>query len=248
MKLMEKRYQPEALMRRLNGVPEAAMREALWREYLQQAPEEQLSSAVHEVLRTLRERRSPGHLGYMALLRLLGRSEGRAAAERLFRQAWSTGDRAILNLDVQGMPVMIAEEEELLPIPLFPDREVTLGERRSYARRPDREILEKLLQDPDPRVLDNLLRNPRIREQDILKISSKRPVGAAVLEQIFLHPVWGRRRAVQLALVLNPYSPVYIASGLAILLEPQMLKKLKVDPATHPLVRERIQSWLLEGP
>ncbi|MBU1896430.1 hypothetical protein KKB55_01510 [Myxococcota bacterium] len=238
---MNTRYSPSALMRRLTSVPEVAMREVLWRDYLLQAPAEALCPAIHAMLAKLRARQDPGHLAYLGLLRLLGHDP--SAATRLFEAAEAEGDERVLTLRADDTPSLVAKADELLPIPVFPNREVTLGERRALARRPDKDVLDKLLSDPDERVIAHLLNNPRIIERDVLKLTSKRPVRAEVLAQVFAHPRWGARPMVQISLVENPYTPVYLAAGLVLMLEAKQLKALLRDPAAHPIVRARAARW-----
>jgi hypothetical protein len=58
-------------------------------------------------------------------------------------------------------------------------RELTLGERRSLARRPDRRAFEKLLRDPHPLVIRQLLDNPKLTHDEIVDCS--RVAGAPVV-------------------------------------------------------------------
>lgn len=228
-------------MRRLTAVPEIPMREALWRDYLEAAPLDALCPAIHETLKALRARRDPGHLAYLAFLRLLERAPDEAA--RLFEAAEAEGDAQVLILRADGAPSLVADPDELLIPPLFRDREITLGERRALARRPNKDLLDKLLADSDERVIAHLLNNPRIIERDVLKLTSKRPVAAAVLSQVFAHPRWGARAQVQISLVENPYTPVSLAAGLVLMLEGRTLRALLNDLSAHPIVRARAEAW-----
>jgi len=98
--------------------------------------------------------------------------------------------------------------------PLVPGRTVTLGERKSFARRSTPEMLEKLVHDPDPNVIRILLSNPTVRESDVLRIAAKRPIPAEVLREILVHPRWSVRYTIRFALVQNPYLPTNL--GLAL--------------------------------
>lgn len=82
---------------------------------------------------------------------------------------------------------------------------LTLGERRSRARRAGPAELDRFLVDPDPGVIANLLNNPRITESMVLRICSRRPTVSDALEAVFAAPRWGSRHAVRRALVRNPY-------------------------------------------
>jgi hypothetical protein len=87
-------------------------------------------------------------------------------------------------------------------------RPLTLGERKSLARKPDRAMLERLLADPHPAVIARLLANPRLVEEDVLRVAARRPGSPAVLVEIARSPRWIHRPRIRLALVLNPDTPV----------------------------------------
>ena len=105
-------------------------------------------------------------------------------------------------------------------------RSLTLGERRSLARKPSVRGIERLLLDSDPLVLKHLLQNPRLTENLVLKIVSARPQKPQVLLMIFEHTVWGLRREVQRSLCLNPFSPLSIRCALCPTLNHEELKEL----------------------
>lgn len=90
---------------------------------------------------------------------------------------------------------------------VLPGRAVTLGERKSLARGRSRNTLDRILRDPHPDVIRILLSNPVVREADVQRIASLRPVPAEVLREIFVHPRWFIRYPVRLALVRNPGLP-----------------------------------------
>src|SRR5688572_8898608 len=53
-------------------------------------------------------------------------------------------------------------------------RPLTLGERKSIARRPRRDLIERALGDPHPEVIRLLLQNPRLTEADVIRICARR--------------------------------------------------------------------------
>jgi hypothetical protein len=114
-------------------------------------------------------------------------------------------------------------------------RELTVGERRSLARRPDRRAFEKLLSDPHPLVLRQLMQNPKLTEDDVLVLATRRPARTVALEQIVAAPDWLSRRRVRMAILLNPGTPSHIAMPLVILCTRQELREL-ADAADIPLV------------
>jgi hypothetical protein len=102
-----------------------------------------------------------------------------------------------------------------LPVPDYgAGRELTVGERRSLARRPNRRSFEKLLLDPHPLVIMQLLQNPKLVEDDVVRMVARRPARVDVLEAIARMPRWLSRQRVRLALLLNPGTPPAIAMPL----------------------------------
>jgi len=102
-------------------------------------------------------------------------------------------------------------------------RPLTLGERKSLARRPDRETMQRLLADPHPDVILRLLRNPRVTEDDVVRLAAKRPGRAEVLAEIARSTRWVHRPRVRMALVMNPATPPEIAARISgLLLRPEL--------------------------
>lgn len=131
-------------------------------------------------------------------------------------------------------PVQAAQSREGDRAPRPPDygfgRPLTLGERKSLARKPDRAMLERLLSDPHPDVIERVLANPRLTEDDVVRIASKRPIGADVLTAL-ARSRWSQRPRVRLTLLLNPNMPVELAVPMAALLRRPELRL--VAEATH---------------
>jgi hypothetical protein len=86
-------------------------------------------------------------------------------------------------------------------------RPLSLGERKTLARRRDRHLLARALRDPHPEVIRILLDNPALTEADVVRLCAQRPAAADVLTQVFRHPRWIVRYRVQRVLALNPYTP-----------------------------------------
>jgi hypothetical protein len=97
-------------------------------------------------------------------------------------------------------------------------RPLTLGERKSLARRPDRDTMERLLADPHPDVIHRLLRNPRVTEDDVVRLAAKRPGRSDVLAEIARSTNWCHRPRVRMSLVMNPATPEEIAGRIVGLL------------------------------
>jgi hypothetical protein len=102
-------------------------------------------------------------------------------------------------------------------------RPLTLGERKSLARRPDRDTMQRLIADPHPDVIHRLLRNPRVLEDDVVRLAARRPGRREVLAEIARSTKWVHRPRVRMALVLNPATPPEIAARIAgLLLRPEL--------------------------
>ena len=95
-----------------------------------------------------------------------------------------------------------------------PGKTITLGERKSFARRTSKSMVEKVASDPHPDVIRILLSNPTLRESDVIRIASRRPVPGDVLREILVHPRWFVRYPIRFALVQNPYLPTTLGAAL----------------------------------
>ncbi|MBK8998746.1 MAG: hypothetical protein IPM35_23740 [Myxococcales bacterium] len=136
--------------------------------------------------------------------------------ERLREEAQSRHLLGLSRLLRRGPPpVLVDRPATELPVPDYgAGRELTLGERRSLARRPNRRSFDKLLSDPHPLVIRLLLQNPKIVEDDVVRLVARRPARAEVIAEVAQSLRWLSRSRVRLAIVLNPGSPPEIAMPL----------------------------------
>jgi hypothetical protein len=116
-------------------------------------------------------------------------------------------------------------------------RPLTLGERKSLARRPDRDTMQRLIADPHPDVIHRLLCNPRVLEDDVVRLAARRPGRREVLAEIARSTKWVHRPRVRMALVLNPATPADIAVRIAGLLLRPELELVAGAPHVPPAVR-----------
>lgn len=101
------------------------------------------------------------------------------------------------------------------PVPDYgTGRELTVGERRTLARRPSRKLFDKLLADPHPLVIRQVLENPYLTEDDVVRLAARRPARLDALNALAETQYWLRRPRVRLAIVLNPGSPLTISRPL----------------------------------
>jgi hypothetical protein len=115
-------------------------------------------------------------------------------------------------------------------------RELTLGERKSLARRADRDLMQRLLGDPHPDVIRRCLRNPRVTEDDVVRLAAKRPCRGEVLAEI-ARSRWTHRPRVRFALVMNPFTPGDMALRIAGLLIRPELALVVGSPGVSSAVR-----------
>jgi hypothetical protein len=121
-------------------------------------------------------------------------------------------------------------------------RPLTLGERKSLARRPDRSMMDRLFTDPHPDVIRGLLKNPKVTEDDVVRLAARRPGRAEILAEVARSPKWVHRARVRLTLLLNPSTPLELAVPITGLLVRQELKL--VAEATH--VADAVRALCLE--
>ncbi len=112
---------------------------------------------------------------------------------------------------------------------------LSLGERRSLARRPSRSALAKLMADPHPMVVRVLLANPRLTEDDVIMMAARRPAAPDLIREIAR--LWSRRARARLALVLNPGSPPAVTVPMLGLLVRPELREASRAADVAPVVR-----------
>ena len=126
-----------------------------------------------------------------------------ALAERLLSL-----QRVIRRVPTPSRPPPDTEE------PRIPDygagRELSLGERRSLARRSGRHAFDALIRDPHPMVIRELLRNPRTTEDDVVRVAAHRPARPSSIEAIAATR-WLARRRVRMSVLQNPGAPLAVA-------------------------------------
>jgi hypothetical protein len=216
--------QTELLARRIMGILDAQMRTAYVRHTL-------LSMGPHEVAdllsiaRAYAEARQHRHAALLSCLSLAlahetCRSLRLAVAAVLVERQQPSLARSLRQEGPE-------EDEDALRVPDFGmGRTVTLGERKSLARRSNRELITRVLRDPHPDVMRILLANPRLTEPDVLRLCARRPVASEVLREVFQSARWIVRYPIKLALTLNPYTPLDIGLQLIPHLHEQDLRRV----------------------
>jgi hypothetical protein len=223
--------QTERLARRITGIMDATVRTAYLRHTLLAMPPSDVADLL-VVARAHAEARSPRHTTLLETLSLALAHESCSSLRQAISAVLKARDQPRLARSLCREPS--AEDQDALRVPDFGmGRPVTLGERKSLARRHDREWIARVIRDPHPEVMRILLLNPRLTETDVVRLCARRPVASDVLREVFQCPRWIIRYPIKLTLVLNPYAPLDIALQLAPLLHEQDVKRV-LDAADLP--------------
>jgi hypothetical protein len=122
---------------------------------------------------------------------------------------------------------------------------LTTGEKVASARICGTALIEALIVDPHPRVFEALLPNRRLREDDLLALISSRRASREQLQMIADDPRWSFRRAVRLALVLNPDTPRAAAASQLRHLSKRERERVRNNPSISLYLKrciERLES------
>jgi len=199
----------ERLKRVLLSLPDLALRTSWLRDFL-------LNGSAHEsatVLNALcedNERAEPEAREAILAVALLFASLGECTlVDELRAQADARHLLSLARLVRRAPPPTVHDRPAReLPVPDYGrGRELTVGERKSLARSPNRRSFDKLLADPHPLVIRQLLENPRLTEDDVVRMTARRPARLEVLEAIAQHGRWLSRPRVRLSVLFNPGSP-----------------------------------------
>jgi len=164
--------------------------------------------------------------------------QGFLSLERLLRQS---------SVAARSSSAPPAGESDRLP-DYGKGRPLTLGERKSLARRNDPQLMARLLEDPHPEVIRRVLENPRITEEDVVRLAARRPGRGEVLAEIARATRWIHRARVRLAVLLNPDAPVDIVAPIAALLVVPELRQVAQSTRASPAVRALCLEYLKRRP
>lgn len=127
-------------------------------------------------------------------------------------------------------------------------RELTVGERRTLARRPSRGQIDRLLADPHPLVIRELLLNTKLTENDVLRLVARRPARVAALEAVARSTYWLCRPRVRFAMVQNPGTPPWIAGPLLVVCNRRELTEIVGNTSVALALRSTAQELLVLRP
>jgi hypothetical protein len=200
----------ERLKKVLLSLPDLALRTGWLRDFLAREPDYDRASVL-DALCEDNERGEPQAREAILVVALVLASFGECElVDQLRAQADARHLLSLARL-VRRAPALSGQERPTREPPV-PDygtgRELTVGERKSLARSPNRRAFDKLLKDPHPLVIRQLLENPRLTEDDVVRLVAKRPARVQVLEAIAQSGRWLARPRVRLAVLFNPGSPL----------------------------------------
>ncbi|MFO0678529.1 MAG: hypothetical protein U0169_18480 [Polyangiaceae bacterium] len=225
---MTPRRRADGIARSLRSIAEPALRKSSFLTMLASVPAEVLAPALDVLAARAEQAEAEAREALVAIVDGLNAEGAEERVQRLREESVGAGLLALerlLRLPTEPA-VEPGKEDDITKDP--PDyghgRKLTLGERKSLARRPDRTMMMRLLADPHPDVIRFLLANPRITEDDVLRIAAKRPGRRATLVEIARSPRWSHSARIRLALVLNPETPPELAAPLVGLLVRQELR------------------------
>lgn len=231
----------ERLATVVRSLPEPGLRVAFLRDYLQNG------DAV-EVGRTFDSLAGASSSGaerdaLLALVMLLAGLADDPLLDRLGQTAAAESLPRLSRLLRRG-PELVRSQS----IPPTPDygagRELSVGERRTMARTPNRSWFDKLLRDPHPLVIRQLLENPRLTEDDIVRLAARRPPNIEALRSI-ARTDWLLRSRVRMALIHNPGTPSAIAVPLLAVCTRPELREVRTSSECSEVLREVAEELLV---
>jgi hypothetical protein len=232
----------DSLVRTTCSLPEAGLRFAYFRSVLLDTDIVELAAALDVVCARAEQADLAAREALIPLVDALQDPSCAEAVQLLREEAIGV---PLLSLErLVRQPVITSPAPREVPVPeedRVPDygrgRPLTLGERKSLARRPDRNMMERLLRDPHPDVIRMLLVNPKLTEDDVLSLASRRPVRPDVLTEIARSTRWSHRPRIRMSLVLNPDTPLEVAAPIVGLLMRHELRLVATSPTVAAAVR-----------
>ncbi|MEO8903413.1 MAG: hypothetical protein ABI488_14470 [Polyangiaceae bacterium] len=236
--------QVERLKRVLLSLPDLALRTGWLRDFLTSHSRHDQATVLNALCED-NERAEPQAREAILVVALLFASLGESTiVDELREQAEGRHLLSLARLVRRAPPSLLPPAPE----PAVPDygmgRELTVGERKSLARTPNRRAFEKLLRDPHPLVIRQLLENPRLTEDDVVRMTARRPARLEVLSAIAQHSRWLSRPRVRLTLLFNPGSPAAMTMPLLSVCTRNELTEVLHHSESSPVLRSAAHELL----
>lgn len=236
----------ELLCKRATSVLDPATRVQLFRSLVAEVDNETLLRALEALIERSGLRDTQAEVTLLAVYVALAYDYERLAA--LTRPS-AEGPRLSGEEGWVDLTQDAAAQEEAQRVPDYGrGRMLSLGERKSLARRPERRLLDRVLRDPHPAVIALLLANPKLTEADVVRLCARRPGVPEVLLRVFQSPKWSASPRVRRALAMNPFTPAPIMAATVPLLAPGDLREVAHDERVTPTVRRRCLELLARMP
>jgi hypothetical protein len=222
-------------------MPDASLRSAYMRSVLQRGDVVDIAPMLDIICARAEQAEESAREALVALVDALNHEGCADVVQRLREEALGVPHLALERLVRQPLALVEPRDVGRPEDDRIPDygkgRPLTLGERKSLARRPNRAMMDRLLRDPHPDVIRMVLANPKVVEEDVLAVAARRPCRPDVLVEIARQPRWAHRPRIRMALVLNPDTPLEIAAPVAGLLLRHELRLVASSPTVAPAVR-----------
>lgn len=222
-------------------MPDASLRAAYLRSVLLRGRVTELAPVLDHLCARAEQAEEAAREALVALVDALNHEACSEVVQLLREEALAVPHLALERLVRQPLAIIEPRDVGKPEDDRVPDygkgRPLTLGERKSLARRPDRKMMDRLLRDPHPDVIRMVLANPKVVEEDVLAVAARRPCRPDVLAEIARQPRWAHRPRIRMALVLNPDTPLEIAAPVAGLLLRHELRLVATSPTVAPAVR-----------
>ncbi|HET9960005.1 MAG TPA: hypothetical protein VFQ61_36180, partial [Polyangiaceae bacterium] len=228
----------ERLLRLLAALPEVGLRVTFLQGFVQEGPCDEVALLL-DAMAARSARREPAVKAPMLVLAMLLASQCESRLVDDLREAAELLNLRHLERLVRRSPSSDVEPEARPS--RIPDygvgRELTLGERKWLARRPDRSAFARLLSDPHPMVMEALLQNPRLTEDDVLRAAARRPANRDT-QTCIARTGWLSRPRIRVALIHNPGTPEGISVPLLSACTLPELREVITSPACPQLLRQ----------
>ena len=237
---LDVRARYEAALRSIGAVAEHPMRRAIFATFVEQEPADQQIWCFDQLVRGAIWGRTPDFDAMLACADWLirqRRADNYDLFAGLFEVATKDNRDTIKFLLRDPPPHRTLGANAKLPQVRLPiDRDVTLGERKSFARGNNKQLLERLLMDPSPLVFSQLLGNPNITVAQVISAVARRPSVPELLDVVLDHPRWFSEAVVREAVVRNPFGRTGNALRLLPTLNIRVLREIGNSADLHPQV------------
>lgn len=225
-----------ALAQRLAGIRDTDMRASYVRHRLTGMPAAEVAQLLLLTM-SAAEARDVRHLDLLQSMSLALADQDCEDLRARVAEALRARDQFILALALCEAPEN--EDPRTTQVPDFGvGRPLSLGERKSLARRNDPELIQRVLRDPNADVIRILLGNPGLTEHHIVHLCARRPIAGSVLREVFRCARWIVRYRVKLTIMLNPHTPLDICLQLAPMLNRRDLARVLDSPDLPTTLRE----------